>query len=661
MGGEEIIKKSDNTMSWLCGLCKEVGKIHLYSSTSTAWMDEHLTKRHNLSKPTTTESHLSLASQIESTSPVIKGNTRSPFIAITPKQYSKFRLMLITWMIKKHISYSQVEDETFREFVASCSMGAISAESILPRSGNTIRNWIMEEYKKQKLYLDEVILRQACSSVHISFDLWTTSNNTAYVDVICHFIDAKRQLRTLLLAVRDIKGDPSGKNQARSIIPVLEEYSLKEKLGYFITDNASSNDTCVTEIIETLRPDLDANNQRLRCMGHIINLIAKAFLFGNRSETFGADIAVAEGVSDLEGAMKLGRKQGAIGKLHNLIRFIRASPQREELFMDLVEAIPSTQDELSEKTKRLHVIDDNRTRWNSTYLMINRDLRLRRRIEKFYSTKFSKEKDFRTGDNLSETDWDELEIFKNLLHPFYHLTMRLQGNSRTGSHGSAWECLVAIDIIREHLKKAKAEHLKGRHTGFLGTAINTGLSLAQKYYKLITENPVYAAAVVLNPTQKWNYFDAKWTEKEKRLQVASYKETLQDTWVTQYSSILPEPPQSPSSRRVSLDIFDQFLTSDGAVDIEVIASDKYTQYCTKPRDSILSTLPPFQWWLQHENEYPELTKWALNVHSIPATSAECERVFSSTGQFLTPRRNRLLDDVVEANEFLMAWKKSGLF
>ncbi|MCJ1349410.1 hypothetical protein MMC31_007650, partial [Peltigera leucophlebia] len=53
-------------------------------------------------------------------------------------------------MVKKHISYSQVEDDTFREFVASCSMGAISAESLLPRSGNTIRNWIMQEYRKQK-------------------------------------------------------------------------------------------------------------------------------------------------------------------------------------------------------------------------------------------------------------------------------------------------------------------------------------------------------------------------------------------------------------------------------------------------------------------------------------------------------------------------------
>lgn len=111
--------------------------------------------------------------------------------------------------------------------------------------------------------------------------------------------------------------------------------------------------------------------------------------------------------------------------------------------------------------------------------MINRALRLWRCIEKFYSTKFSKEKDFPTGEILSENDWDELEIFKNLLYLFYYLTMRLQGNSKTGSYRS-----------------------------FLSIAINTRLNLTQKYYELITGNPVYAAIVVLNPTRKWHYLDA---------------------------------------------------------------------------------------------------------------------------------------------------------
>lgn len=133
------------------------------------------------------------------------------------------------------------------------------------------------------------------------------------------------QLRTVLLAVHNMHGDHSGKNQAKAILPVLDDYLLKAKLRYFITNNASSNDTCITEIIDLIRPNLDANERRLRCIGHIINLIAKAFIFGNKSESFEADVAIAESTNNLEITMKLWRKQEVIGKLHNLIRFIRAS------------------------------------------------------------------------------------------------------------------------------------------------------------------------------------------------------------------------------------------------------------------------------------------------------------------------------------------------
>ena len=42
-----------------------------------------------------------------------------------------------------------------------------------------------------------------------------------------------------MLAVRNIHGDHSGKNQAKAIIPLIDEYALKEELGYFMTDKLS--------------------------------------------------------------------------------------------------------------------------------------------------------------------------------------------------------------------------------------------------------------------------------------------------------------------------------------------------------------------------------------------------------------------------------------
>ncbi len=111
---------------------------------------------------------------------------------------------------------------------------------------------ILDEYRSRKAHLCEKILGVASSVIYISFDLWTASNYSAYIYVIAHFLDVKKELRTVVLVVRNIYGDHSGKNQAKAIIPVIEKYDLKEKLDNFITDNASSNNTSVVEIIDLI-------------------------------------------------------------------------------------------------------------------------------------------------------------------------------------------------------------------------------------------------------------------------------------------------------------------------------------------------------------------------------------------------------------------------
>lgn len=59
--------------------------------------------------------------------------------------------------------------------------------------------------------------------------------------------------------------------------------------------------------------------------------------------------------------MKWKKKLKKIGKLYNLIRFIQASYQQKQLFLDLVKAIPISQDKLKEKTKRFYITDINKT------------------------------------------------------------------------------------------------------------------------------------------------------------------------------------------------------------------------------------------------------------------------------------------------------------
>ena len=57
--------------------------------------------------------------------------------------------------------------------------------------------------------------------------------------------------------------------------------------------------------------------RRLRCNGHIINLVVKAFLFGKQEPDYDDDDGV-EGPSDAQ--LSYWRKVGPLGKLHDIIK-----------------------------------------------------------------------------------------------------------------------------------------------------------------------------------------------------------------------------------------------------------------------------------------------------------------------------------------------------
>jgi len=51
---------------------------------------------------------------------------------------------------------------------------------------------------------------------------------------------------------------------------------------------------------------------------------------------------------------------------------------------------------------------------------------------------------------------------------------------------------------------------------------------------------------------------------------------------------------------------------------------------------------------------------AFDTLAIPVMSSECEKIFSSAKKLLTPERNALADDIIEATECSKAWWAQGL-
>ena len=69
---------------------------------------------------------------------------------------------------------------------------------------------------------------------------------------------------------------------------------------------------------------------------------------------------------------------------------------------------------------------------------------------------------------------------------------------------------------------------------------------------------------------------------------------------------------------------------------------------------------PVRYWLTKEQQYPTLSQFALDILSIPASSADCERTFSELGDLLGVRRLRMLPDLLSALQSLRSWKRIGI-
>ena len=101
-------------------------------------------------------------------------------------------------------------------------------------------------------------------------------------------------------------GVKSGKGMAEMTGNAINDYKIGQNLGAFMMDNARDNDAALKELAEEFEIDVDFS--RLRCLGHIINLVVKALLFGKGVSKVERELAGASS----EEAFKIWNKQGPI-------------------------------------------------------------------------------------------------------------------------------------------------------------------------------------------------------------------------------------------------------------------------------------------------------------------------------------------------------------
>ena len=376
---------------------------------------------------------------------------------------------------------------------------------------------------------------------------------------------------------------------------------------------------------------------------------------------------------------------GPVGKLHNLVVWVHRSNQATAMLRRLQEEDP---DKAYPGT--LDVALDNSTRWLSQYYMIERAITLRQYLEELIditvqsSKKLTRSRSKPTqrrnsapkcldeGNLLTDQDWDALGWLKNILAMFDSCLLRLEGDGQVrvrkggveAQYGMIWQVAIAYEFLTT-LEKAKIEAQCRPEPSYYSTCINSAWLKLNKYYTKLDETPMYYAATVLHPGIQWAFLQKAYGGGEEWLCKARH--LVQTLWEEEYRDLPIQWQLCDSSLPLAVraresnpfDSFQDELIPYTSCEEEGIA-DEFERWLRTKQDVYTKHDTPLQYWSAKRFEYPRVAKMAIDILSIPAMAAECERTFSSAGSMVSPRRTRLDSSTVSLAQTVRSWLKAGL-
>src|SRR3989337_2129383 len=201
---------------------------------------------------------------------------------------------------------------------------------------HTTKDQIMVLFQNKREQV-KLVLSKIPGKIALTSDMWTASNNKAFLSLTIHYVDALWRLKTFLLDIIPMTVRHTGVNMADAIMVVFYDFDLAEKALALTTDNASSMVVCGELISEELEEEFrNLDFSHYRCAAHILNL------------------AVNKGIELVN---------ESIEKVRSLMSYIKTSqPVNESLkILCNVKAIDYLAPEI-----------DVRTRWNSTFYILQK-------------------------------------------------------------------------------------------------------------------------------------------------------------------------------------------------------------------------------------------------------------------------------------------------
>ncbi len=261
-------------------------------------------------------------------------------------------------------------------------------------------------------------------------------------------------------------------------------------------------------------------------------------------------------------------------------------------------------------------------RWNSTYVMIERALKLKRVLK---SLSCEEENNFFTKYKISENEWENLSAICEFLKTFFEATLMVSQQS--------YPCLCVViplfDTLLKHL-----QNYKNSQNSILKNCSNL-MELKLKLYENKLKNDLSFYSVILDPRLNIHYFKDSIIDEQFNTLKESFLKFYKTNYCNESLSTSKETNKETSSLMHS--IYKKRKISD---DEEV---ERYFEIALED-----SEIDLIQWWSTHKTLFPHLYRMAFEILNIPATSVPSEQIFSKAGDVITKKRNRLSKDSIQA-------------
>ena len=585
----------------------------------------------------------------------------------------RFRYAVIDWLVANNHPISELETPAFRRLIGVANP---LAEAALWKSHTSVSQYVMRlfDWMRPRVVHE---LSQSLSKIHISFDGWTTKGGRrGFLGIVAHYVSPRGELRDLPIALPQLTGAHTGQQLAKVVLLILEQFGISEAtLGWFVLDNASNNDAAIAAIARKF--SFDPIHRRLRCGPHTINLIGQMLLWGRDADAYNNEGAA---LVDEAAFMKEWRQDGPLGVLLDIVNYIH-TPKQYDLFE---KAQRTAHRELSQTDKLtiLHPVKPVVTRWNSYYDCFERAVKLQPAINAYAGEHIERTKKddtwadvqgkdrphaprwMRSG-GLTAHDWGVVTDYMEVLKPLKEATKRLEGRGGEFNFGSIAEVipvfeylLLVLEARLQQFERVPFDAHAEAPEDHLPTNLSNALIKAREYYTKLDSSPAYYAATILHPRLK-HYCDTAWAEKPDWLELNN--SNFRTLWAAYKSLLRPRhtraPPIQPNNIDDAIDgLIDPQQGNTCGEEDEYERWKRYEPMAAKGSDAALN---PVKYWVELRDRYPNLSKLALDVLSIPASSCECERVFSELGDLLEPRRRCISPELLAALQSVRRWRRAG--